>query len=154
YDLLALIAEMDETNLRQGLSHLQGAEFLYEASLYPNLEYTFKHALTHDVAYASLLKDRKHTLHAHIVDAIEKLHADRLDEHAEQLAHHALHAESWRKALVYSRQAARKASARWAFLESARYLELALEVVRKLPQHHDLVEEEFDIRLDLRNALI
>ncbi len=154
YALLALIADLDEGDLRDGLSRLQAAEFVYEASLFPDLEYTFKHALTHDVAYASLLQERRRALHARIVEAIEALYTDRLDEYAEQLAHHARHAESWEKALGYLRQAARKASARWAFREAVRYLELALEVIARLPFRSDLAEEEIDIRLDLRIALI
>src|SRR5262249_39507391 len=60
--LLAVIADMSEDVLRQGLGRLQAAEFLYETSLFPDLEYTFKHALTHEVAYGSLLQDRPHPL--------------------------------------------------------------------------------------------
>ena len=82
------------TSSRRGLAALQAAEFLYEASLFPELEYTFKHALTHEVAYGSLLQERRKTLHARIVAAIERLYADRLDEHVERLAHHALRAET------------------------------------------------------------
>jgi len=153
YALLARIADLDEADLRSGLSRLQAAEFVYEASLFPDLEYTFKHALTHDVAYASLLQERRRTLHARIVEAIEALYADRLDEYAEQLAHHARHAESWEKALSYLRQAARKASARWAFREAARYLELALDVVERLPKNDRAAEAKIDVRFDLRSAL-
>ena len=68
------IAEQPEDSLRQGLRHLQGAEFLYETSLFPDLEYTFKHALTHEVAYGSLLQERRRVLHARIVEAIEALY--------------------------------------------------------------------------------
>ena len=67
YALLAAIAEQPEEALRRGLAHLQEAEFLYETQLFPDLEYTFKHALTHDVAYASLLGERRRALHAAVV---------------------------------------------------------------------------------------
>ncbi len=90
YALLAAIAELPEEALRRGLAHLQAAEFLYETQLFPDLEYTFKHALTHEVAYGSLLQERRRGLHARIVAAIERLHADRLAEQVERLAHHAL----------------------------------------------------------------
>ena len=90
FALLAAIADEREEELRRGLAHLQAAEFLYEVSLFPDLEYTFKHALTHEVAYGSLLHERRRALHARIVEVIEALHGDRLAEHVERLAHHAL----------------------------------------------------------------
>ena len=94
FALLQAIADMPEDSLRRGLSHLQAAEFLYETSLFPDLEYTFKHALTHEVAYGSVLQDRRRALHARIVEAIERLYPDRLTEHIERLAHHALRGET------------------------------------------------------------
>jgi hypothetical protein len=85
FALLAAIAEQPEEALRRGLGHLQEAEFLYETQLFPDLEHTFKHALTHDVAYAGLLGERRRDLHAAVAAAIERLHADRLVEHVERL---------------------------------------------------------------------
>jgi hypothetical protein len=73
FGVLHAIAELSEDQCRQGLTRLQAAEFLYEARLFPNLEYTFKHALTHDVSYGSLLQDRRRALHARLVEAIERL---------------------------------------------------------------------------------
>ena len=96
FALLQAIADVPEDTLHRGLSHLQAAEFLYETSLFPDLEYTFKHAFTHEVAYGSVLQDRRRALHARIVDAIEALYADRLAEHVERLAHHALRGEQWK----------------------------------------------------------
>jgi class 3 adenylate cyclase len=78
-----------EETLHQGLQQLQTGEFLYETSVFPELEYTFKHALTHDVAYGSLLHDRRRALHGSITDAIEQLYANRIVEQVERLAHHA-----------------------------------------------------------------
>jgi predicted ATPase len=89
---------MPEASLRQGLTHLQAAGFLYETNLFPDLEYTFKPALTHEVAYGGLLHDRRRELHARIVDAIEARYADRLAEHIDRLAYHASRAEQWDKA--------------------------------------------------------
>ena len=105
FALLAAIAEEREEELRRGLAHLQAAEFLYEVSLFPDLEYTFKHALTHEVAYGSVLHERRRALHARIVEVIETLYGDRLAEHVEQLAHHAFLAEVWPKAATYLREA-------------------------------------------------
>src|SRR5262249_21977554 len=71
--LLQTIAELPEDTLQRGLAHLQAAEFLYETRLFPEREYTFKHALTHEVAYSGLLHERKRALHARIVEALEAL---------------------------------------------------------------------------------
>jgi predicted ATPase len=72
FTLLQAIADGPEESLRPGLSNLQTAEFLYEARLFPDLEYTFKHALTHDVAYRSLIQERRRALHRQIVETIER----------------------------------------------------------------------------------
>jgi class 3 adenylate cyclase len=101
--LLQAIAECREELLRLGLAHLQAAEFLYETRLFPEIDYTFKHGLTHQVAYESLLQERRRALHARIVEALEALAGDRLAEQVERLAHHALRGEVWDKALAYFR---------------------------------------------------
>jgi predicted ATPase len=88
HPLLRGVAGLGDEQLQSGLAHLQAGEFLYEASLFPDLEYTFKHALTHEVAYGSLLQDRRRALHARIVEALEQLYPDRLAEQIERLAHH------------------------------------------------------------------
>jgi class 3 adenylate cyclase/tetratricopeptide (TPR) repeat protein len=101
--LLVEAAERPEDDVRRGVARLQAAEFVYEAKLFPDLEYTFKHALTHEVTYGSLLQDRRRAIHARIVGAIERVYADRLAEHADGLAHHAFRGEVWDKALHYLR---------------------------------------------------
>src|SRR5262249_2416874 len=90
FALLQAIADLPDEGLRRGLDRLQIGDFLYDAGLFPDLEYTFKHALTHEVAYAGLLQEQRRELHARIVGAIETLHGDRLGEHIERLAYHAL----------------------------------------------------------------
>lgn len=112
--LLEAIAEVTGDDLRRVLSELQEAEFLYEARLFPDLEYTFKHALTHDVTYGSLLEDRRRALHAAVVEAIERLRPDRLGDEIEVLAHHAARGKLGAKAVRYLRQAGEKAVARSA----------------------------------------
>jgi class 3 adenylate cyclase len=77
FALLRAIVEEGEGDLRHDLAHLQAAEFLYEAHLFPELEYTFKHALTHEVAYASLLRERRLALHQSILEALERRPAER-----------------------------------------------------------------------------
>jgi class 3 adenylate cyclase/tetratricopeptide (TPR) repeat protein len=153
FALLHAIADTPDDGLRRGLSHLQAAEFLYETSLFPDLEYTFKHALTHEVAYGSLLQDLRRALHARIVEAIETLHAGRLTEQVERLAHHAVRGEIWDKALVYLRQAGMKAFGRSANREAVAAYEQALAVLARLPETRDTMEQGVDVRLALRNAL-
>jgi tetratricopeptide (TPR) repeat protein len=154
YALLAAIAEQPEEALRRGLGHLQEAEFLYETQLFPDLEFTFKHALTHDVAYAGLLGERRRALHAAVADAIERLHADRLVEHVERLAHHARQGEVWDKAARYLRQTGTKVFLRSANREAATCFEQALDALRRLPKHPDTIAESLDLRFDLRSALM
>ena len=132
--LLQAIAEPAEDELRAAIGRLQAAEFLYEAGLFPDLEYTFKHALTHEVAYGSLLQDRRRALHRQIVEAIERLYPDRLAEHVERLAHHAFRGEAWEKAVTYLRQAGAKAFARSANREAVAYFEQALTALTHLPE--------------------
>ena len=117
--LLQALAELPEATLHRGLAHLQAAEFLYETRLFPALEYTFKHALTHEVAYNSLLLERRRMLHARIVEALEALAPERAAEQVERLAHHALWGETWDKAVIYCQQTGTKAYDRAAFREAA-----------------------------------
>ena len=151
--LLQAVAELPEEALRLSLAHLQDAEFLYEARLFPELVYTFKHALTQEVAYGSLLQERRRVLHARIVEALEALAGDRVAEQVERLAHHALRGEVWDKALVYCRQAGEKAMARSAYREAVEYFEQALSALPHLPETRDTREQAIDLRLALRSAL-
>jgi class 3 adenylate cyclase/tetratricopeptide (TPR) repeat protein len=153
FGLLQIIAELPEQELRRGLDHLQAAEFLYETELYPDLEYAFKHALTHEVTYGGLLQDRRRDLHARIVAAIEALHADRLGEHIERLAHHAFQGNLKEKAVYYLRQAGLKAAARSSVPDSRAWFEQALGVLKGLPESQSTLEQAFEIHLDLRSVL-
>ncbi|MEK7702116.1 MAG: AAA family ATPase [candidate division NC10 bacterium] len=153
FTLLQAAADEGEERLRQGLGHLQAGEFLYEARLFPDLEYTFKHALTQEVAYQSLLHDRRRGLHRRIMEAIERLAPDRLTEHVERLAHHAFHGEAWERALTYLRQAGIKAFARSANREAVSCFEQALVALAHLPETRATIEQAIDLRFDLRAAL-
>jgi predicted ATPase len=151
--LLQAIAEQPEDALRRGLVHLQTAEFLYERSLFPELEYTFKHALTHEVAYRNLLQELRRVLHARITEGIETMYADRLAEQVERLAHHALRGEMWDKALAYSWQAGQRASARSAYVEAVAHLTTGLEVLKRLPENPERNQHELDFQITLGHAL-
>ena len=153
FPLLQAIAEEPEEALRRSLAHLQAAEFLYETSLFPELEYTFKHVLTHEVVYGSLLQERQRILHARILEAIERLYPDRPSERVDPLAYHALRGEVWGKALVYLRQAGAKAMAQSAYREAAACLEQALMTLPHVSEDRDTCEQAIDLRIELRNAL-
>src|SRR5262245_2514982 len=98
---LRAIAGLGADALARGLAHLQSAEFIYEARLFPEVEFTFKHALTHEVAYQSLLHERQRALHAQVVDAIENLYPNARVEHRDRLLHHAFRGGLWSKAIGY-----------------------------------------------------
>jgi len=153
WSLLQAIADTSEEALYRSLGQLQTAEFLYETSLFPEHAYTFKHALTHEVAYGSLLHEQRRVLHARIVGALEALARDRLDDQVERLAHHALRGEMWEKALAYGRQAGDKAQARSAYREAVVCYEQALAALAHLPDSCAVTEQAIDLRLGLRPAL-
>ena len=132
FALLAAISDEPEEVLRRQLAHLQTAEFLYETGAYPELEYAFRHALTHDVAYASLLHERRQSLHARILAAIEGFAPERSTAQLDRLAHHAYQGAVWDKALTYCRDAAARAFARSAHAEALDRVEQALEALGHL----------------------
>jgi class 3 adenylate cyclase/tetratricopeptide (TPR) repeat protein len=147
--LLQAIAEEPEEALQQSLQYLRATEFLYETQVVPELTYTFKHALTHEVAYNSLLQERRRVLHAQSVEALEGLAGDRGAEQIERLAHHAVQGERWDKALAYCRQAGEKALARSAYREAITHLEQALGALQHLCESRAMGEQAIDLRLDL-----
>jgi class 3 adenylate cyclase/tetratricopeptide (TPR) repeat protein len=153
FALLHALEDEPEEELRQGLAHLQGAEFLYETSLFPDLEYTFKHALTHEVAYGALLHQSRRALHARLVSVIERLTPGRLAEQVDRLAHHALQGGLWDKAVLLYRKAGAKAAARSAYREAVTCFEQALDALSRLPPGRGRDEQAVDLRLDLHNAL-
>jgi tetratricopeptide (TPR) repeat protein len=151
--LLQAIADFPDEALGRGLESLQGAEFLYETRRFPHIEYTFKHALTHEVTYGGLLYDRQRALHVGIVGAIERVYPDRLTEHVERLAHHAVRGEMWDQAVTYLRQAGVKALARSANPEAAVCFEQALTVLRHRPESRETLEQAIDLRFDLMASI-
>jgi class 3 adenylate cyclase/tetratricopeptide (TPR) repeat protein len=151
--LLQAIADGAEEALHRSLTQLQGAEFLYETRLFPEREYAFKHALTHEVAYSTLLQERRRVLHVRIVEALEELYTDRLTEQIDRLAHHALRGQVWDKAVAYCRQTGVKAMTHSAYPEAVTYFEQALEALHRVPERPDTQAQAIDLRLDLRSAL-
>ena len=151
--LLHAVAELTKGVVHRGIAHLQAAEFLYETRLFPDPEYTFKHALTHEVTYGTLLQERRKALHARIVGAIERCYPDRLIEHVDRLAHHAVRGEVWEQAVTYLHQAGSKALGRSANREAVSCFEQALAALQHLPETRERLEQAIDLRFDLRTAL-
>ena len=144
--LRAISSEVSEPEDR--LDELHRLEYLHLRSRTAQAHYRFKHALTQEVAYGSLLPPDRRALHARVVEVVEQRYADRLDDHVETLAHHALGGELWRSAVDYLRRAGRKAARRFAHHEAVACYEQALPALARLPEG-STVTEAVDIRIDL-----
>ena len=153
--LVQAIAELPEAALHRSLAHLQAAEFLYETRLFPEREFTFKHALTHEVAYNGLLQERRRVLHA----------SDRRGAgHRSLPSGRPSRWTAWpimrcevrdgTRPCSYCQQAAARAMAGSAYREAAGYFEQALAALAQLPERRDTLEQSIDLRCDLRNALL
>ena len=152
FTLLRAIDDESEEDIRERLGRLQMAEFIYETRVLSDAAYTFKHTLTHEVTYASVLPERRKELHTRIVAAIERCYQDRLLEHVEQLAQHAVRGEMWEQAVTYFRQAGVRAIARSANRDAVASFEHALATLQHLPQTGETLEQAIDLRFDLRTA--
>jgi len=151
--VLEAIADLPGDALRVALDGLQAAELLYEAAFFPEIEYTFKHVLTLEVAYGGLLHETRRTLHARVVAAIERLYPDRLGEHVERLAHHALRGGLRDRVVGFLRQAGGKAAARSAHREAVGFLEQAMELVDAEGHAAAPPEVAIDLAFELRALL-
>ena len=151
--LLEAVADMSAAEIHDRLRRLRAAEFLYDIDLVPELQHVFRHGLMREVAYDSLLRDRRRALHARVADALERLYPDRLGEHLDALAHHARQGELWERACGYLKQAGAKAFERSANRQAIAWLEQALEVLARMRETPATLAEAADLHLGLRNAL-
>jgi tetratricopeptide (TPR) repeat protein len=152
FALLRVVAGKSDEILRLELDHLQSAEFLYETSFSPDLAFTFKHALTHEVAYGSLLNENRRALHRQIMGAIETMYPGRQAEHVEQLGNHAFRGEAWEQAVTYLREAGMKALSRSANKDAAAHFERALTASKRV-DHPDAKRQAADLSLAISSAL-
>ena len=152
--LLGAMTGIAQLDLRHPIHELQVAGFLYEKAPFPETEYAFMHSMTREVAYASLLRERRMILHACATRSLETLAAGRLDEQVERLAEHAERGAIWDKALEYLRRSGQKAYSLYANADAARFFERALTVLKKLPETPDNLRQAVDLRFELRNALL
>jgi class 3 adenylate cyclase/tetratricopeptide (TPR) repeat protein len=153
FTLFHAICGLSDDELRGRLDVLLTAEFLYPTQLFPDLQYTFKHSLTHDVAYSGMLHERRRDVHARVLAAMERLYAERLGEQVELLAHHAVRGELNEKAVRYLRQAGAKYAARSALADARASFEQALAILKALPETPATLEQAFELRLELRPVL-
>ena len=151
--LSTVMRDLLPETLQADLHRLVGAGLIYAGDLYPEPEYRFTHALTQEVAYDGLLRDRRRRLHRRIATAIETLYPDRLIDQAETLAFHAAGGEDWSKLATYGRMSGRKAAAQSAYREAVRHFEQALNGLVALPRSDAILTDAIDIRFELRNAL-
>jgi tetratricopeptide (TPR) repeat protein len=144
FRILHTITGMRE-ELKSYLLNLQGLEFIYEKNLFPELEYIFKHALTQEVAYNSLLLKRRKEIHARIGKAIEELYAERLEEFYEMLAYHYFRSDSLEKACRYSRLSGEKAEGNYSHTEACDFYKGAIDLLNKLPETVENKKERIEI---------
>jgi class 3 adenylate cyclase/tetratricopeptide (TPR) repeat protein len=150
--ILQAVGESTLDDLRQALGRLQAGELLYEMRLFPDFEYSFKHALIRDAAYQMLPPDRRRDLHSAALIAGEQYYAGQSGEKADWLAFHSLRAKVWDRAVIHLRAAAARAIARAANRVAAQHLENALIAVDHL-SGQDRRGLAVDLRIDLRHAL-
>jgi tetratricopeptide (TPR) repeat protein len=153
-ELLRQLVRVAEEDFELQLGRLNMAGLLCEVSHLPRRMYVFGHALTHDVAYSTLLNDLRRRFHWEIVELIEDMNPDSLGLHADVLSHHAIHGARWDKAVEYSRMAGLKALSQSASQLAVAAFERALEAIAELPSNRANHELAHDLRLDMRNALL
>jgi class 3 adenylate cyclase/tetratricopeptide (TPR) repeat protein len=145
-DMIRAVTRKSDEQLEPILSSLQAGEFVYEQPSLGGVEYTFKHALTQQVAYNSLLAVRRRQLHDQTADALETLYPDRLEDHYAELAHHYLLGDDARKAFQYARLAVEQATARAAYSEASHLIGAALKLVTVLPEDAECLRTELALR--------
>jgi class 3 adenylate cyclase/predicted ATPase len=150
--LLTQVAGQSNTHLERMVADLQVGEFIYEQPAATDIEYVFKHALTQEVAYNSLLIERRKQLHEHTGQALEAIFADQLDNHLTQLAHHYSHSDNADKAIEYLGRAGQQAIQRSANADALTSLSAALERLQKLPE--GLERDQRELALELALAVV
>jgi predicted ATPase len=154
FGLLRKVVGQPEDEVHRLLSHLQAGEFIYEQPAFPEPEYTFKHALTQEVAYQSVLVERRKVLHERTAQAIEELYQAGLDAHYSELAHHYSRTDNIRKAVEYLGLAGLQAVGRSAYGEAISQLTRGLELIQMLPETPERNRQEIPLQVALGRALM
>ncbi len=152
--LIRRVVGRSDDELAPMLSNLQAAEFIYEQPAFPENEYTFKHALTQEVAYGSVLMERRRILHERTAAALEAMFAATLDDHLAELAHHYGRSANVPKAIEYLRRAAEQAGARSAYNDAIGYGREALRLIGMMPESLERDQRELKIQMMLGPLLV
>src|SRR3989339_145184 len=152
--LIRKVMDLAETTLLSHLSALKDAELLYERGIYPDTAYIFRHALTREVVYDSILTTTKKQLHKRIADAIEDIQKNNLDEHYGTLAEHYIAADNYLKGAEYARLAARRAEKRVSLQDAIIYTKKRVEAIERLPQEDNIEKMLLDARVGLGNYYV
>jgi class 3 adenylate cyclase/predicted ATPase len=147
--LLRQVVPQSEADLHRILARLQAAEFVYEQPAFPDVEYIFKHALTQEVAYNSLLQERRKVLHERTAQAIEEVYRHKLDDHYSALAHHYSRSGNTQKSVDYLHLAGQQAVQRSANEEAIVHLTAALELLKALPDTLERAQQELALQIAL-----
>ena len=148
--LLRDVVDLAGLELQKLLAELQTAHFLIERSSATSVQWKFRHALVHEVAYGGLIAARRQMLHARVLRAMEAQNRDNVQDVVESLAHHAFNAALWNEAVTYLCQAGDKAVELSAYREAGAFFEQALQALKHLPQDQDRIRQGIDVRLKLR----
>ena len=152
--LIRQTVSADVAQLERMLAELQAGEFIYEKLTATGVEYVFKHALTQEVAYNSLLIERRKQIHERAGQALESIFTGQLDDHLSQLAHHYGHSDNVSKAVEYLGRAGQQALQRSAHAEAIRSLNAAIDLLQKLPDSPERIHQELHLQLALGSASI
>ncbi|MBV8361366.1 MAG: AAA family ATPase [Deltaproteobacteria bacterium] len=149
-----VVVDCSEIELERMIATLQGSEFIYERPAFPAVEHVFKHALTQEVAYNSLLLERRKTLHERIAQALEALFVDSIDDHLVDLSYHYSRSGNDSRAIDYLVRAGEQAQQRSAYAQAAAYLEQALTRLNDQPAGPERYRKEFAVRAGLADSAI
>ncbi|QYY34285.1 AAA family ATPase (plasmid) [Cupriavidus pinatubonensis] len=150
--LLARVVDQPADTTKSLLTKLQDGEFIYEQPAFPEVEYSFKHALTQEVAYGTLLSERRRALHERTAEAIEALYGAQLEEHCSELAHHFSRSGNAKKAVEYLHCAGRQSMQRFANVEAVAHLTTALDLLKTLPAGTERARQQLDLHIALGPA--
>ena len=151
YELIKKVTGLPEKQLLSSLSVLKDTELLFERGVFPDCTHIFKHALTREVVYESILTKRKKKLHKEIGEAIEELYRDSIDENYAALAEHFIEGESYEKGADYSKRAARKARKDFAHRDAISYANKEVFCIERLPKTDVVQKKIIDARTNLAN---
>jgi class 3 adenylate cyclase/tetratricopeptide (TPR) repeat protein len=149
YELIKRVTGLTQDELLSALSVLKDSELIYERGLFPQSNFIFKHALTREVVYKSILAKKRKKLHKEIGNAIEELYEDDLSEHCELLVEHYFLSEDYSKAADYSKMAVKKAEKNVSLNEAAAYAAKRVTALEKMPETKSLLRQIIAARTGL-----